>query len=160
MQKISVLLLIVGISFVFSGCPYESAVPIDQPSMKISRLLLGKWKTAKDPEIYTVTRTDEFNYRIEEKTEKETSYYRGYLSKVNDILFLTLVMEKDAEKKYSFAKIDINANATKVTLSFMSDEIKEKFKSSDDLKSFILKNIAQSNFYEKEMLEFARQTNE
>jgi len=162
MKKISVILLGICASFIFAGCPYESAVPIDQPTENISRLLLGTW-TAKTPdgvEAFVVTKTDNFNYRITEKGDKSSATYSGYLSKVDNVLFLNVRDNKDANASFSFAKVDFNTNATKITLSFISDEVKDKFKSSSDLKAFIRKNISRSSFYEKDKLEFEKMSNE
>jgi hypothetical protein len=157
MKKLSAILLVICSSFIFTGCPYESPVPIDQPSEKLSRYLLGTWttKSTEMPSTFIVSRDDNFNYRIEQIGEKASIIYTAFLSKVDEELFLNITDVSDPNKSYSFAKVELNYQAPKFTLHFISDALKKKFNSSEELKSFIRENKADSKLYEPK-LEFEK----
>jgi hypothetical protein len=159
MQKIISFLTVACICFIFSGCPYESAVPLDKPIVKINRLLLGNWKTDSSTAAFSITKADDFHYRIEEKEKDKITTYTGYLTNFDNKLFLNLLSESANKRSFSFAKVDIDPHATKITLSFMSDENKAIFSSSDALRIYIMKNISNRNFFEKDDLVFVKTSN-
>jgi hypothetical protein len=153
MRKISFFLLLSFIALVFAGCPYESAVPIDKPSQIVNRLLLGSWTMTDEqgtPVKFVVTKVDNYNYKIVENDGKQTLTYTGFVSKVGEVLYLNVKASTDAG--YSFAKLDFNTNASQLTVSFISDELKEKFNSSAELKEYILKNQLKENFFDAQKL--------
>jgi hypothetical protein len=154
MRNISFFLVLSCIALVFAGCPYESAVPIDTASQPVSRLLLGNWTSTDDQggtASFVITKSDNNHYAIVQNDGKQTETYSGFLSKVGEVLYLNL---KGAEGGYNFAKLDFNTHATQLTVSFISDALKEKFNSSAELKSYILKNQGSGSFFDSEKLVF------
>jgi hypothetical protein len=159
MQKITALLALAFVSLIFTGCPYDSAVPIDQRKPAFNTALLGSWM-AKSPEgndVFTVSKQDDFNYRIVERgTENQQNLVNltAFISVVNKMTYLNMKDDKNAT--YSFAKIDLSTDASHVTLSFISEEMKTKFSTPAELKTFIADNQAKENFFEKDKLEFEK----
>lgn len=151
MKKIINLSLVLSLMIVFYGCPYESLVPINDPTLAIDKKLLGKWEPGKEGEIYTIKKQDEFNYTIDsEKGDKKESY-TAFLSDVNGTLFLNLSESKNANdpKKYLFYMIEwINESSFK--LYPISENVREKFKTKEELKKFIAENMKNSYLFEKE----------
>ena len=74
--------MLVGIGFMFMGCPYNSSVSIDTTNaVKIDAKLIGKWqKRTSDDETYVVTKKDDYTYDIldKEKTPTEGSEPKKY----------------------------------------------------------------------------------
>src|SRR5947207_11144497 len=66
MKKIFLYSIISSLGFLFSGCPYESKVPIDSPNIKINPKLLGVWKSLDRKGIVCkVSKQDSFHYHLE-----------------------------------------------------------------------------------------------
>ncbi len=133
-----------------TGCPYESKVPVDSPSVKINTALLGKWepKSSSSHDTYTVSKKDEFTYIIEKKPENsEPTFYDAHLSNVDDDVFLNV---KSSSNTYFLYKLVLNKSGNKVTLFSVTENIDETFTTSEELKVFIKKHKALSFFYAKE----------
>ena len=68
MNKIKFLLPLIVICIALGGCPYQSNVPIDNPTVKINPDLLGKWEAdSSSGDRYVVSKLDDYHYKIEEK---------------------------------------------------------------------------------------------
>jgi hypothetical protein len=159
MQKLFGWISLFLLSFLLTGCPYESAVPIDQPSVKFPTALLGKWEPkSSGDDLMTISRKDDRVMKIV-KTKKEATAddkpeeYEGYLSDVNGVTFLNLYEvsgEANSTRKYLIYKLEISTSGARVTLSALTENIDEKFTTPADLKAFIQKNMHLSFFYDKE----------
>jgi len=141
-------------SIIFYGCPYESDVPIDEPSQKINPELLGTWEERmKSDEIYNVNKHDEFTYGIEKRSlnNNKVKYYFAYTSIVNGTTFLNLWEDApgDASRRFCLYKMDVDGDKL-VTLTEVTENIREVFSSSDELKMFIANNMNHSYFYDKD----------
>jgi hypothetical protein len=145
-----------------TGCPYESAVPIDAPSVAIDPQLLGKWRT--DPEaqdLLEVTRADAFTYRVTEVATKadsttERKHYLGHLSLVDGVKFVNLQAvasnpQPADSTTYMLFKLELRGK-DRFVLSPVSEYVREQFKTSAELKAFIKKHLRLSFFYETEMV--------
>jgi hypothetical protein len=119
---------------------------------------LGTWrvedkvtKKSEPGEIFTLTKQDEYNYRIQIKhpgqTEIETMF--GYLSIVDGVVFLNAWdnIPEDKPKGYVLIKLGI-INNDNVKLYPLTENIKEQFNSSNELKKFIAGNMSQSQFFD------------
>ena len=140
-------------SLVFMGCPYGSEVAIDDGKTKIDDKLLGKWESKSSSDYdYIVSKLDDSSYKIEKKPrgEGDVTVYFGFLSNVGATKFLNVWEEQNSTRTYYFYKMDISSSGAKLTLSPVTDNIKEKFESSSELKSFFEKNKDHSFFYSKE----------
>ena len=143
----------------FSGCPYGSEVAIDKPSISVDEKLLGKWepKSSSDDQI-TITKVDQFTYKIEKKTKNSTdvTVYKGFLSNVDGTKFINIYEENNSTPSYYLYKIEISASGAKATLAPVTDNIDEKFETSEALKAFIKKYKDLSFFYQKDEDVFIR----
>ena len=153
MKKNLLWALLIGIGFMFMGCPYHSDVAIDTPTVKIDAKLLGKWqKRTSDEETYIVTKIDDYNYKIieKEKTPTEGSKdkeYNAFLSTINGTEFLNLYDPTEETKSYYFYKLQLSDEIEGFTLFPVTEYVTETFTSSGDLKKFVQANMGLSFFY-------------
>ncbi len=151
---IPILLLL---SFILTGCPYESEVPIDSPQVEVNKNLIGKWIEQKDnkenkenPEYLEIKKVGEKKYLIEQYSWESHNYkvdkYFMHVSLIGDLQFMNIQKEKGT--KYYLYKFLLKGN----TLTFfeITDNIDEKFNDSKELKAFIKKYMNLSFFYSKE----------
>jgi hypothetical protein len=150
-QRITGLL---AIAFLFMGCPYGTEVAIDEkPQIKVMSALLGKWEKRSSADYsYTVSRLDEYNYKIEKLTTSsgEKTVYTGFLSDVEGEKFFNIREETATPKTYYLYKVDLSGGDNMVKLVSVTDNIDEKFTSSAELKKFIEKYKGLSFFYDKD----------
>ena len=160
MKKLLQFILLVGSCFLIVGCPYETDVPIDTPSVKIDPNLLGNWVDRDNVnETYTVSRQDDFIYHIvvTQKEENESENYLAYTSVVNKTMFLNISKTEPSDNSPAFIlyKIELK-NDQWITLTEVTDNIDETFTSSQELKKFISKNMSNSYFYGKDETNLVR----
>ena len=152
MKKLVTLTGILALCILLSGCPYETKVPIDNPTVKINPKLIGTWEEQKDHDVYKVTRQDEFTYAIEEieKEKNKVDHNIAYLSEVNGVTFLNLSENKPSgsEKKYQLYKIEMRGDDL-IRVFPVTENIREQFTSSGELKKFIGGNKKNSYFFEQ-----------
>ena len=146
-------------SFLISSCIYESMVPIDKPSVKIDPALLGTWK-AEDKNYFsqqygsvnaiTLSKKDEYNYSIQVSyKDKSPTIMFGFLADVNGVIFLNVWdnIPEGSPAGYNFLKLKI-VNDSKIELYPLTENIKEQFNSSKELKLFISENMGNSYFFD------------
>lgn len=138
--------LLVLCSIGLFGCPYESKVPISQPTIPVNKSMLGKWSSKDEVyNSYTVTQASPTEYNIEQvNTLGEIKHYKGFLSQVKGSMFMNVY--SDSTKAYFLYKVVIDA-ADRFTLIPFSDEIAQKFTSSNELQDFVGKNMNLRSFY-------------
>lgn len=151
------LTILIVVMFLITACPYASKVPIDQPSVKINKMMLGKWIKASDqskenPEYYVIKPLGEKKYNIikNEYQSSDSSYketiYISHITKIDDMRFIN--MQKDGTGDYYLHRIDLSQD--EFTLFEITDNIDEKFNTSEDLKSFVKSYMKLSFFYNKD----------
>ena len=153
MKKIKFYGMLLVLTAVLTACPYSSEVPIDTPSVKIETKILDKWEPKSgNSESYTISKADEFTYNIEKKSKTSTDVtkYKGFLSDVNGTKFFNVYEDNSSTKAYYIYKFDLTPSGSKITLSPVTENIDEKFTSSDELKKFITKYMGLSFFFGKE----------
>jgi hypothetical protein len=154
MKKLKQLGLILAASVLFMGCPYGTEVAIDEkPTVKVMPALLGKWEQRSSTDYsYMVSKTDEFNYKIEKTTVSsgEKTVYMGFVSEVAGDKFFNIYEEKASPKTYYLYRIDMSGGDNMVKMQSVTQNIDEKFTSSADLKKFIVQYKGLSFFYEKD----------
>ncbi len=158
MKKTVYLLSIIAVSFFLTGCPYESTVPIDKPTVKYPASLLGKWepKSSSD-DLYIITKKDDYSIIItktkkEVKADEKPEVYEAFLSEVAGTNFLNLYekQEEEGSKKFFLYKLEISTSGARLTLSAITENVDEKFDNSAALKNFIEKNMMHSFFFGKD----------
>ena len=160
MRKLLHLTGLLAFCFAFSGCPYETEVPLDVPAIKINPALLGTWKDhANSNEIYTVTKQDEFTYAIvkTQTLKAESENYLAYASVVNKTTFLNIWENRSNEKSHPFIlfKMEVH-HENQVVLTEVTENIDEKFTSSEALRKFVAANMKNSYFFGKEAINLVR----
>ena len=153
MKKLFPVSVILTLGILLSGCPYETAIPIDKPIINIDSKLLGTWEEMQDHDMYKVTRKDDHTYLIDitELKENKVTHNAAYASVVNGITFLNMWENKagEPEKIYSFYKIEMK-DPDNLKVYPVTSNIREKFSSSSELKKFIADNMGNSYFFEPE----------
>ena len=158
MKKFVQLFAVVSFSFLLMGCPYETEVPIDKPSIKFPANLFGKWepKSSSD-DVLTIKRKDDFAVIItktkkDAKPDDSVEQYEAFLSEIGNLKFLNVseLSEYSSTPKYYLYKMEVSPSGSRITLSAVTENIDETFTSSAELKAFIQKNMQHSFFFEKE----------
>ena len=94
MNKLLSLILVSAMSFLLMGCPYETEVPIDQPSVKFPSNLLGKWEPkSSNEELLTISKKTEYIVTISKSKKKpeaddKAELYEAYLSEIDGVKLL------------------------------------------------------------------------
>ncbi len=161
MKSLQRIALFLPILILLTACPYESTVPISEASTPIDKMLLGKWyKDGEaetefpseyykiDPlgsELYEVTK---FDMNSQDSTYRNETYI-SHISTLKDKegkKYVFLNMKKDG--KYYLHKIDLSEN--QFVLYEVTDNIDEKFNTTDEMKAFVQKHMHLSFFYNKD----------
>ena len=165
MKKILSIVCLLACSILFIGCPYDSEVPIDKPAVKINQKLVGTWEARSNKdESYKITKKDDFTYSIEKTNkkskDKDTQKYLAYTSLVNGTSYLNLWENNgDASSiKYYLYKIEMTGDAV-ITLAEVTENVDERFTTSEELKIFIGDNMKNSYFFGKEETSYIRTGN-
>jgi hypothetical protein len=151
------LMMIAAIVVLFTACPYTSGVPIDNPSVKVDKNLFGKWvktsdQTNENPTYFVITNIGDLKYNIikNEYNSYDSAYsqtiYVSHISKIDNLSFMN--MQQDGKGDYYLYRIDLGSG--EFTLFELTDNIDEKFNTSEELKAFIKKNMNLSFFYNKD----------
>ncbi|MFI5148530.1 MAG: hypothetical protein ACHQRM_02280 [Bacteroidia bacterium] len=154
MKKLKQLGLVLAVSMLFMGCPYGTEIAIDEkPTVKVMPALVGKWEQRSSTDYsYLVSKTDEFNYKIEKTTVSsgEKTVYMGFVSDVAGDKFFNIYEEKANPKTYYLYRIDMSGGDNMCKLQSVTQNIDEKFTTSADLRKFITQYKGLSFFYEKD----------
>lgn len=158
MNKLVQVVAMAACCFLLMGCPYETEVPISEPSVKFPADLLGNWESkSESDEIMTIRRKTDYIVSIskakkEPKEDDKPEEYEAYLSDIDAVKFLNIseLNEKGSAAKFYLYKIEVSSNSSRITLNAVTENIDEHFNNSADLKAFIQKNMHLSFFYEKE----------
>ena len=156
-KKIFPLLILAVLVLLITACPYASMVPIDQPSVKVQKDLLGKWVKAGDQskenlDFFVISQIGDSKYNIikNEYNTYDSAYketiYLSHISKIDNLSFMN--MQQDGKGDYFLYKIDVGQG--EFALYELTDNIDEKFNTSPKLKAFIKKNMQLSFFYNKD----------
>ena len=158
MNKLVQLVAMAACCFLLMGCPYETEVPISEPSVKFPADLLGKWesKSASD-EIITISKKTDYIVSIsktkkEPKEDDKPEEYEAYLSDIDAVKFLNIseLNEQGSGAKFYLYRIEVSANSSRITLNAVTENIDEQFSNSAELKAFIQKIMHLSFCYEVE----------
>lgn len=159
MKKILNYSILFAILFICTACPYESATPIDTPKFPIDENLIGQWKEKGDvgKNFYDMQKLDNQRYSLIENTLNENAEaftqkeFIAHISQVDGQTFLNIQSKKKLQT-FMLYKIDFSADKKQITLSPLSEHIREKFSNSKDLRQFISTHKNLSFFYGQEMV--------
>ena len=150
MKKAFQLFAMISCCILLWGCPYTSDVPISKP-IALDTRLTGKWEQkASDDNLFMVSK-DGDEYKIEKKEKKSgnVTVYKAILSDVKGIKYLS-IYENGGTPSYSLYKVEVSKGNDLVTLSGITENVQEKFTTSDELKAFIEKYQNLSFFFDKD----------
>lgn len=160
MIKKVILCLLVPFAFLLWGCPYDSEVPISEPSMTVYKEWYGLWKIPGEEKSYAsmtrYSKVDSLHYRVvyntwtSEQGSYMTKHFKAHLSRVNGSLFINIQPEMKLGGNYYLFGIRGNAAADTIRLRPLNEEIKEKFSNSDSLRSWLGANMDRKDFFEDE----------
>lgn len=153
MKRILYLLPVFALMIMLTGCPYSAEVPIDQPSVKINDMLLGKWESKSSSDYtYTVTKLDAYSYKFVKKSASsgDETVYMGHQSDINGTKYINIYEDGSTSKNYYFYKLELSSSGAKATLTPVTENITEKFTTSAELKTFFSKYQNLSFFFDKD----------
>ena len=145
------------ILLVFTGCPYESAVPLGDPQKSVmDHDILGRWVNIRSNpsgsnDTLLIMKFNDHEYYIESHAIKngkiKTERTRGFTTLIRNQKVLNIT-DLNEPGKYVFARYEIKGE--KMVASSPTDNfIKESFSSSHDLFEFFKKNMDKEGFYEE-----------
>jgi len=149
--------------FVLTACPYQSQVPIAEANKKVDKKVLGKWLKNSDlekdnPEYFEISALDKYKYNIvkfeyqsNDSTYKETKYITHF-TYIEDYVFMN--MQKDGEGDFYMHRLDMKGD--EFVLYEITDNIDEKFTTSEEFKEFVKKYMKLSFFYNKDEVKYVR----
>jgi hypothetical protein len=145
------ILLAAAATLLVAGCPFSAEFPLSGPAEAIAdATLLGAWKTATDSEEqFTLRIRDTGNGELRivaESPEEQPESFPAFVSAIGDEVFLNL--QDTAEGgQWFFANYRIAGGW--LLLRLVDDELFESktFASSEDLRAFVLQNLADPRLY-------------
>ncbi|HNX43187.1 MAG TPA: hypothetical protein PLJ84_00060 [Bacteroidales bacterium] len=155
-QKTGISMLLMGFVVLFSGCPFSGSVPIDNGTVAIADQLNGEWikptdLTEENPTTYMIRQGDDKYHAVAEKSEYSTddaeyntTVYNLTFSNVSGETFMSA--QEAGTTTYYYYKFAFNKETKEISITEVSDYIKETFNTSEELKSFIA-NYKQLSFF-------------
>ncbi|MDI1235780.1 MAG: hypothetical protein PSX81_15995 [bacterium] len=166
-------------AILFMGCPYQTKVAIEEPSVKVPSEMINTWEkesSDKNADQFVITKDSEYIMRILKKSTSSSGdvtkyYYKGFISKIDKTEFLQIYeVENDwkdktstddqgksvADKEYYLYKFTHGSAYIKATLHPVSSNVTEEFKTSAELRSFLDKYKDLSFLYDKDSEKYVR----
>jgi hypothetical protein len=159
MKKLAFFSVLISISILLTGCPYESDFPLSQPEVKIDSALIGSWVAVDFPQKgdimkYKVFAFNQTEYLVESVNIKdgknsEQEFFRAFISDLNGLKILNLQII-NGNKSYIYHKYHIQDG--NLYLSWLNDAyFKDKeISSSEDLQKVITANSDKADIFETE----------
>ncbi|MDP6908701.1 MAG: hypothetical protein QF371_04305, partial [Flavobacteriales bacterium] len=147
------------------GCPYQTLVPLGEPTEKVNDKIIGSWVSQHDfnkesPSYYLINTSDSIFYTIGHFTfnDKDSSYtvkhYVAHSTTIDSNLFLNV--QGVGSKDFLMHRIELVKEG--FVLHEVSDNVDEKFKSSEEMQAFFKKHMHLSFFYNKEETTLVRKS--
>ena len=160
MKQSYLMMLVLGLGMVLSGCPYGADVPIDgQPSIPVDKNVLGKWENKSVSDyVYYFRAASANEYRISKISTStgDSTVYFAFESNVDNVRFVNIYEDNDyGSKTYYLYKMTVQGDS-KITMEEVTDNIDEKFDTSADLRAYLSKHDHLSFMYNKDPDEYIR----
>ncbi len=137
------------------GCPYSSTVALSEAETKVPAFLLGTWELSGSEsggDKIEIKKDTDYVMAITKTTTGEygsTDSYTGYVSMVNNVMFLNLAEKSEYDTDYSYYLYKVEKQSdNKVILYSVTANIRETFDSSEKLKAFVASNMQNSYFFD------------
>lgn len=152
MKKLLQYGIVAGACIMLSACPYESMVPIDEPTEKLDERLVGRWRHVsdiKEKEIVTINKVDDQMYKIEMGNKNDTTYQiqAAWLSTVDGRRYLNIKDESKPVPSHNFMQI-VELSKKRFIYRAIDEGDKKVFSNSADLKKWISDNQNKPGFYQ------------
>lgn len=156
-QKTGISMLLMGFVVLLSGCPFSGSVPIDAGTVAIGDQLNGEWikpgdLTEENPTTYIIRQGDDKYHAVAEKSEfstedadYNTTVYNLTFSDVSGETFMSA--QEAGTSTYYYYKFAFDKETKQISITEVSDYIKETFTTSDELKKFITTYKSLSFFF-------------
>ena len=144
-----------------TSCDYIAYVAIDEPSSgNTDNRVIGNWKVEEDTNknnFYEVRQAhadypNEYHVRFWNRGGTNPTYEANmYFSKIGNVQFLNIPHWEGhfSNMGFFFLKVlDINADATRITATMITDTTLQYCRSSRQLQELILKNTNNPRFYD------------
>lgn len=153
MKKLFGMIALFVSAILFTGCPYNSEVPLTEKGAKVTDNFFGTWELSDSEGTKIEVKKGADNQMEIVKTEAgydggepTVTKFFGHFTDIKGTLFLNL--KEDSEySSYYFYKITSESDF-KVKLSPVTANIREKFSSSEEQRLFFEKNMQNSYFYD------------
>jgi hypothetical protein len=158
MSRNLLFVITVVVCALFTSCK-ESNYPIDaKPAIKIDARLIGTWKpkkkSGKSPLVdppYVISKENDFEYRVtikeKDKGKDKEEWTTGYLSKIDDALFMNVVVKDDSGGYFFFRILNIDTKNGKVTVASIADTTMIHLANSVQVRERITRNLNNPVFY-------------
>lgn len=179
MKKTIYSFALLCMAVLFMGCPYQSKVAIDEPSIKIPAEMINTWEkesSDKNADQFVITKDNEFVMRVLKKTTSSSGeitkyYYKGFISKIDKVEFLQIYEVEDdwkdktttddqgntvPNKEYYLYKFTHGSSYIKATLHPITENVTDEFKTSAELRAFLDKYKDISFLYDKDSEKYIR----
>lgn len=164
MKNLTLLSLLAALSIFLWGCPYKSSVPLSTPSEYVNKQVFGKWipksqESKADPEYYLIEMKDTFNYAVEHFlfNEKDSTYevksYTSWTTRIDNIMFMNV--QQEGQKEVTLYRLDVMGDELMVLFE-VTNNIDERFKDSEKMKTFFKKHMNLSFFYNGDEVELIK----
>jgi hypothetical protein len=160
MWKKPVIILLLLSAFAMWGCPYESVVPIDEPSIPIDKGLFGKWMQQGEEKSYAalskLSKSDSTSYRLvynswtSEHRSYEVKLFKAWFSRIKEHWFINIQPEMKSGGTFFICAIDCNNTQDTIRLRPISNDNAPKYTKSKDLRKWISKKMDQKDFFDQE----------
>lgn len=155
MKKFRILqgLALLSCAIIFMACPYNSNVPLSTADTKAPAFLIGTWEKQDDATIQVEIKQgggnslDVIKTTKSEDSEPTIENYTVHVTDINGTMFLNVSEKTEYEPSYYFYKV-IREGENKMTLSGVTENIREKFEDSGAMKKFFAANMQNSYFYD------------
>lgn len=164
MKKARIFILFIPIVILLWGCPYKSAIPLDEPKEKIQNELIGKFVVeaqlaTENPTYYTLEEIDSVHYDVKsfEYNNNDSAYevkaYSGHTTLLGTHLFMNL--QEDGKKDYLLYRLQLNGRG--FVMYEVTENIDEQFTDGKKMREFFDKHKNLSFFYNKEDVSLVKQ---
>lgn len=166
MKNLGRILSFLPIVLLLTACPYESSVPITSADKPIDQNLLGKWVKSDEvtneypSEYYQINDLGGTLYEVLKysfSSEDSTYSSETYISHISILIkdgkaYRFLNMKKSGS--YYLHRVDLSVD--EFVLYEVTDNIDDRFNTSEELKDFVKANMHLSFFYNKDEVTFKK----
>lgn len=163
MKKTALFALTCAMLILLWGCPYRSLVALGPAVEKIRSEYIGSWipeSEAKEvkPSYYVIGKNDSVHYTIDEfQFNKETddynvTSYTGHTTSMDGFVFMQMLESGTGD--YLMQRLELTPSG--MTIYEVTDNIDERFDSSEKLRAFFKQNMHLSFFYNKDEVKLVR----